>query len=239
LGKWKLRLEKVSWKEEAKKQVALEAVKHIEDGFVVGLGSGSTAAYVIQEIGRLIRQNGLRVLGVPSSSQAFLLAVTSGVPLTTLDEYPVLDLTIDGADEINKQMDMIKGGGGALTREKIVASAAKQVVIVADETKLVEKLGTTFRVPVEVLPFALATVSAGIKKLGGKPFLRESKGKVGAVVTDNGNYIVDVDFGPIDNADELSRRLKLIPGVIETGLFIGLADIIYLGKADGVTLLNK
>ena len=229
----------MSWKEEAKKQVALEAVKHIEDGFVVGLGSGSTAAYVIQELGRLIHQNGLRVLGVPSSSQAFLLAVTSGVPLTTLDEYPILDLAIDGADEINKQMDMIKGGGGALTREKIVASAAKQVVIVADETKLVEKLGTTFRVPVEVLPFALATVSAGIKKLGGKPFLRESKGKVGAVVTDNGNYIVDVDFGPIDNADELSRRLKLIPGVIETGLFIGIADIVYLGKADGIIRLEK
>ena len=239
MGKWKLRLEKVSWKEEAKKKVALEAVKHIENGFVVGLGSGSTAAYMIQELGRLIRHNGLRVLGVPSSSQAFLLAITSGVPLTTLDEYPVLDLAIDGADEVDKQLDMIKGGGGALTREKIVASAAKQVVIVADETKLVEKLGTKFRVPVEVIPFALATVSAGIKKLGGKPFLRESKGKVGPVVTDNGNYIVDVDFGPIDNAEELSQQLKLVPGVIETGLFIGLADIIYLGKADGITRLNK
>jgi ribose 5-phosphate isomerase A len=239
LGKWKLRLEKVSWKEEAKKQVALEAVKHIENGFVVGLGSGSTAAYVIQELGRLIQQNNLQVLGVPSSSQAFLLAVTSGIPLTTLDEYPVLDLAIDGADEVDKQLDMIKGGGGALTREKIVASAAKQVVIVADETKLVEKLGTTFRVPLEVLPFALATVSAGIKKLGGKPFLRESKGKVGAVVTDNGNYIIDVDFGAIDNAEALNQQLELIPGVIETGLFIGLADIIYLGKADGITRLNK
>jgi ribose 5-phosphate isomerase A len=239
LGKWKLRLEKVNWKEEAKKLVALEAVKHVEDGFVVGLGSGSTAAYVIQEIGRLMRHDGLRVLGVPSSSQAFLLAVHSGVPLTTLDEYPVLDLAIDGADEVDKRLDMIKGGGGALTREKIVASAAKQVVIVADETKLVEKLGTSFRVPVEVLPFALATVSAGIKKLGGKPLLRESKGKVGAVVTDNGNYIVDVDFGPIDNAEELNQRLKLIPGVIETGLFIGLADIVYLGKKDGVIKLEK
>jgi ribose 5-phosphate isomerase A len=239
LGKWKLRLEKVNWKEEAKKLVALEAVKHVEDGFVVGLGSGSTAAYVIQEIGRLMRQDGLRVLGVPSSSQAFLLAVHSGVPLTTLDEYPVLDLAIDGADEVDKRLDMIKGGGGALTREKIVASAAKQVVIVADETKLVEKLGTTFRVPVEVLPFALATVSAGIKKLGRKPLLREAKGKVGAVVTDNGNYIVDIDFGPIDNAEELNQRLKLIPGVIETGLFIGLADIVYLGKKDGVIKLEK
>ena len=238
MGKWKLRLEKVSWKEEAKKQVALEAVKHVEDGFVVGLGSGSTAAYVIQELGRLMRQDGLRVLGVPSSSQALLLAVHSGVPLTTLDEYPVLDLAIDGADEVDGRLDMIKGGGGALTREKIVASAAKQVVIVADESKMVETLGS-FKVPVEVLPFALATVSAGIKKLDGKPLLREGKGKVGAVVTDNGNYIVDIDFGSIDNAEELNRWLKFIPGVIETGLFIGLADIVYLGKADGFTRLNK
>jgi ribose 5-phosphate isomerase A len=239
LGKWKLRLEKVSWKEEAKKRVALEAVKHVDDGFVVGLGSGSTTAYVIQELGRLMRQNGLRILGVPSSSQAMLLAVHSGVPLTTLDEYPVLDLAIDGADEVDKWLDMIKGGGGALTREKIAASAAKQVVIVADETKLVDKLGTSFQVPVEVLPFALATVSADIKKLGGKPLLREGKRKVGAVVTDNGNYIIDVDFGTIDNAEELNLRLKHIPGVIETGLFIGLADIVYLGKKDGIIKLEK
>ena len=239
MGKWKLRLEKVSWKEEAKKRVALEAVKHVDDGFVVGLGSGSTTAYVIQELGRLMRQNGLRILGVPSSSQAMLLAVHSGVPLTTLDEYPVLDLAIDGADEVDKWLDMIKGGGGALTREKIAASAAKQVVIVADETKLVDKLGTSFQVPVEVLPFALATVSADIKKLGGKPLLREGKRKVGAVVTDNGNYSIDVDFGTIDNAEELNLRLKHIPGVIETGLFIGLADIVYLGKKDGIIKLEK
>jgi len=229
----------LSWREEAKKRVALEAVKHVEDGFVVGLGSGSTAAYVIAEIGRMIRQDGLGVLGVPSSSQAFLLAVQSGVPLTTLDEHPVLDLDIDGADEVDRRLNLIKGGGGALTQEKIVASAAKKVVIVADETKLVEKLGSTFKVPVEVLPFGLATATAAIKKLGGKPLLRESKGKVGAVVTDNGNYIVDVDFGPISDAGELNRRLKLIPGVIETGLFIGIADIVYLGKADGIVKLEK
>ena len=229
----------MDWREEAKKRVALEAVKHVEDGFVVGLGSGSTAAYVIQEIGRLMQQDGLRVLGVPSSSQAMILAVRSGVPLTTLDEYPILDLAIDGADEVDHKLDMIKGGGGALTREKIVASAAKQVVIVADETKLVEKLGTTFRVPVEVLPFALATATAGINELDGKTLLREGKGKVGAVVTDNGNYIVDVDFGAIADIKELNQRLKLIPGVIETGLFIGIADIVYLGKPDGITKLKK
>ena len=228
----------MSWKEEAKKKVALEAVKHIENGFVVGLGSGSTAAYVIEEIGRLIREEGIQILGVPSSSQAMMVAVQSGVPLTTLDEHPVIDLDIDGADEVDGKLDMIKGGGGALTREKIVAQAAKQVVIVADETKLVEKLGA-FKVPVEVLPFALATTTAEIKKLGGKPFLRESKGKVGAVVTDNGNYILDVDFGLISDAEGLNRRLKLVPGVIETGLFIGLADVVYLAKADGIIELKK
>jgi ribose 5-phosphate isomerase A len=229
----------VTWREEAKQRVALEAVKHVEDGFVVGLGSGSTAAYVIQEIGQLIRQDGLRVLGVPSSSQAMIVAVQSGVPLTTLDENPVLDLDIDGADQIDQKLNLIKGGGGALTREKIVASAAKQFVVVADETKLVEKLGTDCRVPVEVLPFALAPATADIKELGGKPLLRESKGKVGAVVTDSGNYIVDVDFGHIKNPEELNRQLKLIPGVIETGLFIGMADLVYLGKQDGITRLEK
>ena len=229
----------MNWQEEAKKRVALEAVKHVENGFVVGLGSGSTAAYVIQEIGRLMRQTDLHVLGVPSSSQAMILAVRSGVPLTTLDEHPILDLAIDGADEVDNKLDMIKGRGGALTREKIVASAAKQVIIVADETKLVEKLGTTFHVPVEVLPFALATATAGINELDGKTLLREGKGKVGAVVTDNGNYIVDVDFGAIADIKELNQRLKLIPGVIETGLFIGIADIVYLGKPDGIIKLKK
>ena len=238
MGKWKLRLDKVTWREEAKRRAALEAVQHVKDGFVVGLGSGSTAAIAIKEIGRLIRENSLHVLGVPSSSQATLVAVREGVPLTTLDEHPVLDLDIDGADEVDRKLDMIKGGGGALTREKVVAQAAKQVVIVADETKLVETLGA-FKVPVEVLPFALATATAEMKKLGGKPLLRESKGKVGAVVTDNGNYIVDVDFGLISDAEGLNRRLKLVPGVIETGLFIGLADTVYLAKPDGVIKLEK
>lgn len=229
----------VSWREEAKRRAALEAVKHIEDGFIVGLGSGSTAAIVIKEIGRRMVQEGLHILGVPSSSQAMRVAVRSGVPLTTLDENPILDLAIDGADQIDNLLNLIKGEGGALTREKIVASAAKQFIVVADETKLVEKLGTGCRVPVEVLPFALAPALAEIEELGGKPFLRESKGKVGAVVTDNGNYIVDVDFGVITDAQELNRQLKLITGVIGTGLFIGMADIVYLGKADGIDKLGK
>jgi ribose 5-phosphate isomerase A len=228
----------VTWQEEAKKKVALEAVKHVKDGFVVGLGSGSTAAFAIKELGKMIKQRGLHIMGVPSSSQAKFLALESCIPLTTLDEYPVLDLAIDGADEVDKNLDMIKGGGGALTQEKIVASSAKQVIIVADESKLVDKLGK-FKVPIEVLPFGLAKATSEIRKLRGEPFLREGKRKVGAVITDNGNYILDADFGLIDDTKALDEILQRIPGVIETGLFINLATTVYLGKPDGIIRLKK
>jgi len=229
----------VVWREEAKKRVASEAVKHVQEDFIVGLGSGSTTAYVIQEIGEKIRLEGLRILGVPTSHQAMMLAVHCGVPLTTLNEHPQLDLAIDGADQIDRDLNLIKGGGGALTREKIVASAAKQFVIVADETKLVERLGTNHTVPVEVLPFAVPTVMVKLRELKGKPVLREGGGKVGPLVTDNGNFVVDVDFGPVDDVKELHLQLKLIPGVIETGLFVGMADVVYLGKPDGVEKLVR
>jgi len=229
----------VVWREEAKKRVALEAMKHVKDKFIVGLGSGSTAAYVIQEIGEKIRLEGLRILGVPTSHQAMMLAVHCGVPLTTLNEHPQLDLAIDGADQVDRELNLIKGGGGALTREKIVASAAKEFVIVADETKLVERLGTNHTIPIEVLPFALPTVMVKLRELGGKPVLREGGGKVGPLVTDNGNFVVDVDFGPVNDVKELNFQLRLIPGIIETGLFVGMADVVYLGKPDGVLKLEK
>ena len=229
----------MAWREEAKKRVALEAVKHVQDDFIVGLGSGSTAAYVIQQIGEKIRLEGLRILGVPTSHQAMMLAVHCGVPLTTLNEHPQLDLAIDGADQVDRELNLIKGGGGALTRERIVASAARQFVIVADETKLVERLGTNHTIPVEVLPFAVPTVMVKLRELKGKPVLREGGGKVGPLVTDNGNFVVDVDFGPVDDVKELHLQLKLIPGVIETGLFVGMADVVYLGKPDGVEKLVR
>ena len=227
------------WREEAKKRVASEAVKHVQDNFIVGLGSGSTAAYVIQQIGEKIRLEGLRISGVPTSHQAMMLAVHFSVPLTTLNEHPQLDLAIDGADQIDRDLNLIKGGGGALTREKIVASAARQFVIVADETKLVEKLGTNHTIPIEVLPFALPTVMVKLRELKGKPVLREGGGKVGPLVTDNGNFVVDVDFGPVDDVKELDLQLKLISGVIETGLFVGMADVVYLGKPDDVEKLMR
>ncbi len=227
------------WREEAKKRAAVAAVKHLKDGFTLGLGSGSTAAYAIREIGRKIKHENLRIFGVPTSYQALWLAVDCGIPLTTLNEHPELDLTIDGADQIDKELNLIKGLGGALTREKIVASASKKLLIVADETKLVENLGVNHPVPVETLPFALPTVMSKLWEMGGKPTLREGKGKVGPVVTDNGNFIVDVDFGTINYPKELNSRLKLLPGVVETGLFIEMANIIYIGKADSVEKLER
>jgi len=234
-----LRREKVDWREGAKKRAALEAVKHVQEGFIIGLGSGTTVAHAVQEIGEKVRQEGLRVLGVPTSYQVLRLAVSCGISLTTLDEHPQLDLTIDGADQVDGKLNLIKGMGGALMREKIVASATKQLVIVVDETKLVEKLGMNHPVPIEVLPFALSVVMTKVRELGGKPVLREGKNKVGPVVTDNGNFILDVGFGVIDEPWELDVGLRLAPGVLETGLFVGMTDVVYVGGRTGVQRLLK
>lgn len=228
-----------TWIEKAKKRAASEAIKHVKDGFIVGLGSGSTAAYAIQEMGKIIQDKGWRVLGVPTSHQAFLLAIEYGIPVTTLNEHPKLNLSIDGADQIDNRLNMIKGMGGALTREKIVASASKQNIIIADETKLVKKLGVDHPVPVEVLPFAASVIMSKIKKLKGKPVLREGKDKVGPVVTDNGNFIIDAYFGPIESPNKLNSQLKMIPGVVETGLFIEMANIVYIGRPTAIQKLQR
>ena len=228
---------KQDWIEKEKKNAALEAVKHVKDGFIVGLGSGSTAAYAIEEIGKRIKHEALRVLGVPTSYQALLLAVKHRIQITTLEEHPTLDLTIDGADQIDEELNLIKGMGGALAREKIVAFASKKLVIVADESKKVKVLGeNNHPVPIEVLPFATPIVMRKIGEIGGKPILREGTKKVGPVITDNGNVIIDVDFGIIHNPAELERKLKF-PGVVETGLFVRMANVVYLGKHSGVEKL--
>jgi len=229
----------MSWREDAKKRAALEAVKNIEDGFVIGLGSGSTVAYAISEIGRRIKEENLRILGVPTSYKTFLLAVECGIPLTTLNEHPELDLDIDGADQVDKELNLIKGMGGALTREKIVASASKALIIIVDETKLTTSLGKDQPLPVEVLPFALPLVMDKIKRMGGKPRLRERKDGSGPYVTDNGNFILDVDFDIIKEPRSLDADLKRISGVIETGLFIGMAEKAYVGTKTDVKILKK
>jgi ribose 5-phosphate isomerase A len=226
--------------QEAKRKAALEAVKHVKDGFIVGLGSGSTAAFAIEALGDRIKQEKLRIMGVPTSYQAFLLAVECGIPITTLDEHPEIDVTIDGADQVTPELFLIKGMGAALAREKIVAAASKLNIIIADEKKKVKRLGENNQVvPIEVLPFAISLVKRKIVAVGGKPVLREGKGKLGPVITDNGNVILDSYFGEIKNPAELEVKLKMIAGVVETGLFVWLTDIAYIGTSGAVEKIEK
>jgi len=226
--------------QELKQKSALEAVKHVKDGFVVGLGSGSTAAFAIEALGERIKQEKLHIMGIPTSYQAFLLAVECGIPITTLEEHPSIDVTIDGADQLTPDLYLIKGGGAALAREKIVAAASKLNIIIADEQKKVRFLGEKNQfVPVEVLPFAISLAKQKIVQLGGKPIIREGKGKLGPVITDNGNAVLDCYFGEISNPVEMQVKVKMIPGVVETGFFVGLTDIAYVSSARGIEKIEQ
>jgi ribose 5-phosphate isomerase A len=228
------------WIEKAKKEVALRSVEHVKDESIIGLGSGSTVSYAIRELSNRVRREKLHILVVPTSYQASTLAIKNGISITTLDEHPALDLTIDGADQIDDKLSLIKGMGGALTREKIVASASKRLIIIADETKKVKVLGEkNHPVPLEVIPFASRSVMLKIKETGGIPALREGTGKVGPLITDNGNVIIDANFGPIHKPACLEGRLNNIPGVVETGLFVGMADTVYIGTRSTVEKMEK
>ena len=173
-------------------------------------------------------------------SKILVLANKEKIPVTSLDEHPKLNLTIDGADEVDKNLNMIKGGGAALTREKIVGFASEKYVIIIDETKLVDKLGLNMPIPVEVLPFATSVVINKLKETWKNVKIREGKGKVGPIITDNGNFIVDVYCGGIENPEKVNNKIRSIPGVVETGLFIKMADLVYVGKKDGkIEVLTK
>ena len=212
----------------------------VRSGMVLGLGSGTTATLLVQAVGGMLRSGTLRnVTGVPSSSAIAAVAKESGVPLTTLEERPVLDLNLDGADEVDPNLGLVKGLGGALLWEKIVATASRQVVILVDDTKLVSCLGTKAPLPVEVVPFGWKTHLAFIESLGGKPTLRtEPDGR--PFVTDEGNYILHCRFeGGIANPTELEARLLHRAGVVGTGLFLGVAHQVIVGKADGVEVLTR
>jgi ribose 5-phosphate isomerase A len=223
-----------------KLNAAKSAIGLIPEKGSIGLGSGSTVAIFAKELSRKIESGQVDVSVVPSSYQAYQLAIEFNIPLTNLDINPELLLTVDGADEVDKNLNLTKGGGGALFQEKIVASASKKLVIIVDESKLVEKLASKFLIPIEVLPFSLGVVRKTITKMGIDPVLRQAQKKMGPVVTDNGNFIIDLKFPkPIDNPEQVAIDLKMIPGVVETGLFIGMADEIHVGTEDGAYILKK
>jgi ribose 5-phosphate isomerase A len=219
-----------------KQSAARAAVQLVESGSVVGLGSGSTATFAIQFLAERVRA-GLKIVGIPTSQATKQLAEQLGIPLTTLDENPTIDIDIDGADEIDPHLNLIKGGGGAMLREKVIASASKRFVVVAESTKLVPHLGE-FPLPVEVISFAEALVKRRIEGLGAQVTLR--KHKDGSVyVTDEGHHILDCNFGQIGDPPRLNAELHKIPGVVEHGLFIGLAEMAFVGKDGGVVHVNR
>ncbi|MFY9947549.1 MAG: ribose-5-phosphate isomerase RpiA [Candidatus Sulfotelmatobacter sp.] len=219
-----------------KEAAARSSLRFVKDGQVVGLGTGSTAAYFIQLLGEKVK-NGLQIRGIPSSNRSREQAASLGIPLTTLDECQQIDVTVDGADEVDPQLRLIKGGGGALLHEKIVASATRQLVIVVDASKRVPVLGK-FPLPVEVVKFAKALVKKRIEALGAQVEMRHNAdGK--PFLTDENNYILDCHFGQIRGADGLANKLSDMPGIVEHGLFIGMASVVLVANGSEVIELRR
>ncbi|HET9036778.1 MAG TPA: ribose-5-phosphate isomerase RpiA [Myxococcaceae bacterium] len=216
------------------KQAAAEAAaSRVVSGMVVGLGTGSTAIHAVPALARRLRSGELRdIRAVATSFQSTMLARELGIRLVDLDEIERIDIAIDGADEVAPDLTLIKGGGGAQTREKIIAALAVDFTVVVDEAKLVDRLGSTRAVPVEVLSFAVGPVSRAIQRLGGQPELRMAVKKAGPVVTDQGNLLLDVRFAEIADPARLERDLKMIPGTLENGLFVGLARRVLVASLD-------
>jgi ribose 5-phosphate isomerase A len=222
-----------------KQQAAERAVEFVKSGMVVGLGHGSTAIFAVRRIAELLHKDRLQnILGVSCSRQVERDARQLGIPLTTLDEHPVVDLTIDGADEVDPDLNLIKGGGGALLREKIVAQASRREIIVVDESKLSPALGTHWPVPVEVIPFAWRSQASYLESLGAKVVLRRNEDGA-AFRTDQGHLILDCHFGPISDPAQLAARLSERAGIVEHGLFLGLATDVIVAGVEGVRHLKR
>jgi ribose 5-phosphate isomerase A len=224
-------------KEDLKKLAGEEAVELIKDGMIVGLGSGSTVEYTIRKLGKLVR-GGLRIHGIPTSVHTKRIAKEEQIPLTTLEDNPVIDITIDGADEVDSNLYLVKGGGGALLREKIIAFNSKKVIIVIDDSKIVKALGIDFPLPVEVFKFGWTSTKKRLEEFG----CNVERRKIMAdepFITDNSNYILDCEFDRIDNPEQMEIDINNIPGVAENGLFIGLVDEVIVGGKQGISTLNK
>jgi len=221
-----------------KESAAEAAASLVSDGMIVGLGTGSTATFAVNALGRRVRE-GLRIIGIPTSERTARQAVDLGIPVSSLAEHDHVDMTIDGADEVEiGTLNLIKGHGGALLREKIVASATERLVIVVDDSKLVERLGSRFAVPLEVVPFGWQATAKRVRGLGAHAAIRlNADGS--PFLTDGGHYILDCAFGPIEAADALERELSETVGVVEDGLFLGMTDRVVVGGASGVRTLTR
>lgn len=225
--------------EELKKAAAEHAVQFIESGMIIGLGTGSTAYFATLRVADLIKRNSLKnILAIPSSKETESLARSLGIPITSFKENVSIDIAIDGADEVDENLNLIKGGGGALLREKIVAQASKQFLVVVDHTKISKKLGNKFKVPVEVIPFALETETFFLKNCCKDVLIRKNNDGT-LFVTDEGNYILDADFGEIENPAAAASMLNERAGIVEHGLFIGLASAVYSASSEGIIALRK
>ncbi len=231
---------KLSTTNKAKENAANSVItKLIKDGQIIGMGSGSTVEHAAHFLGKRVKNEKLDIMCIPTGTQSELLLIENKIPITGLLEHPEIDISIDGADEVDPNLNMIKGGGAALTREKIVASSSKNRVFMVDSSKLVKRLGEKSPIPVELVPFSFKLVERKIIELGGLPKLRIAERKLGPVITDNCNFILDVVFSTIDDPGMLEMKLNNIPGVLENGLFVNIADEVYVGYEDKIEVLRK
>ena len=227
-------------RENQKKIAAEKATERVRSGTVVGLGTGSTVYYALLKLGAMVRE-GLDIIGIPTSAGTEKIAIAQQIPLATLASHPSLDLTIDGADEVDKDLNLIKGGGAALVREKIIANASKEILIVVDESKVSRVLGTTFPLPVEIVRFGWEATQTEVNRICGKSTLRlapDQDGNPHPLITDNGNYILDCHFDGIPVPEAVELQLNNIPGVVENGIFVNRADKIIIGTPSGIQYMG-
>lgn len=224
---------------EAQKKIAAEkATERVKSGMVVGLGTGSTVYYALLKLGDRVRE-GLDIVGIPTSDGTERIAVAQGIPLTTLAAHPTIDLTIDGADEVDRHLNLIKGGGAALVREKIIANASKKILIVVDESKVSRVLGTNFPLPVEIVRFGWEATQTEVNRICDSSTLRLAHDRDQPLITDNGNYILDCHFDGIPAPDQVELQLNNIPGVVENGIFVNRADKIIVGTPSGIRYMEE